>query len=136
MRFYRRDKEVLTLNLTPLIDVVFLLLIFFIATTTFTQQTRLEVQLPHMQTRQSLNDNQSLQIYVNAQGQIAVEDTVIANPQAKTLREAMQAHAKFNPQNTLVLNADGMAPHQMVVRVMDVAGNLGYSDIQIRGELD
>jgi biopolymer transport protein ExbD len=136
MKFRTRPREPLALNITPLIDVVFLLLIFFMVTTTFNQNTQLEVHLPGMQTWQTPVMDRVMNITVNAQGQIAIEGKLLPNPHARTLREALQAHPQFDPTQKIILRADGHAPYQMIARVMDVAGQLGYQNIQLLGDHD
>jgi biopolymer transport protein ExbD len=134
MKFHTRPREPLSLNITPLIDVVFLLLIFFMVTTTFNKNTQLEVHLPGIQTWQTPTIDRVIDITVNAQGKISLEGETLANPNARTLREALRAHPKFDPSQKIILHADGQAPYQMIVRVMDVAGQLGYQNIQLLGE--
>lgn len=136
MKFRTRTREPLSLNITPLIDVVFLLLIFFMVTTTFNKNTELEVHLPSVQTWQSPSHDEVLAITVNAKGQISLAGKTLENPNARTLREALRAHPQFDPSQKIVLRADAQAPYQMVVRIMDVAGQLGYQDIQLLGEHD
>lgn len=136
MKFNTRVREPLSLDITPLMDVVFLLLIFFMVTTTFNQNTELEVHLPGIQTWQAPAVDQVLNITVNAQGQIAVEGQLLSNPNARTLREALQALPDFDPAHKILLRADGNAPYQMIVRVMDVAGQLGFHNIQLLGDHD
>lgn len=135
MKFAKQTRLPLQINLTPLIDVVFLLLIFFMVTTTFNQDTQLQIDLPKLATQQ-YTDADALQIFVNKQGQIAVEDKLLLNTAATTVHKAIQEHVKFNPEGRIILSADAQAPHQMVVRVMDVATQLGYSQVQIRGDLN
>lgn len=136
MKFRTRTREPLSLNITPLIDVVFLLLIFFMVTTTFNKNTQLEVHLPGIQTWQSPALERVVDITVNAQGQISLNGKTLENPNARTLREALRQHPQFDPSQKVILRADGQAPYQMVVRVMDVAGQLGYHNIQLLGEHD
>lgn len=136
MKFYTRPKEPLSLNITPLIDVVFLLLIFFMVTTTFNKNTQLAISLPGIQTWQSPAIDRVLDITVNAQGKIALDGQTLPNPHAETLREAMRAHPQFDPSQKIILHADAQAPYQMIVRVLDVAGQLGYQNIQFLGEHD
>jgi biopolymer transport protein ExbD len=136
MKFRTRPREPLALNITPLIDVVFLLLIFFMVTTTFNQNTQLEVHLPGIQTWQAPAMERVINITVNPQGQIALDGKTLSNPNARTLREALQAHPQFDPGQKIILRADGNAPYQMIVRVLDVAGQLGYQNIQLLGDHD
>jgi biopolymer transport protein ExbD len=135
MKFAKQNRQALQINLTPLIDVVFLLLIFFMVTTTFNQDTQLQIDLPQI-TMQQQSDAEAIQVFVNKQGQIAVEEQLLLNTSALTLNDAIKAHNKFNPDGRLILSADAQAPHQMVVRVMDVAAQLGYHQVQIRGDLN
>ncbi len=134
MKFAKHAREPIQLNLTPLIDVVFLLLIFFMVTTTFNQDTQLQIELPTMSTQQT-SDAQAIQVFVNRQGQIALEDQILLNTSALTLKEAIMSHPKYNPQSKIIVSADAQAPHQMVVRVLDVAAGVGYQQVQIRGDL-
>lgn len=136
MKFRTRPREPLSLNITPLIDVVFLLLIFFMVTTTFNQNTQLEVHLPGIQTWQTPAMERVLNITVNQQGQISVDGKTMLNPNARTLREALRSSPEFDPSQKIILRADGQAPYQMIVRVMDVAGQLGYHNIQLLGDHD
>lgn len=136
MRFRSRTREPLSLNITPLIDVVFLLLIFFMVTTTFNHNTQLEIHLPGIQTWQSPATERVLEITVNAKGQISLGDKLLPHATPSSLREALRAHPQFDPSQKIILRADASAPYQMVVRTIDVAGQLGYQNIQLLGEHD
>lgn len=136
MKFNHRTREPLTLNVTPLIDVVFLLLIFFMSTTTFDRQTQLEVTLPTVDTRASVSQQEVIEVSINAQGLMEVNDQILPDTQAQTLRAAIKGHPAFNPEGKVIIAADAKAPHQSVMRVMDVAGGLGYSQIELRGQLN
>ncbi|MEX2320333.1 MAG: biopolymer transporter ExbD, partial [Saccharospirillum sp.] len=72
MRFRRSRQEEAQVNLTPLIDVVFLLLIFFMVSTTFTRETQLQIDLPESSSDAVLGDERPIEIQVDAQGQYAV----------------------------------------------------------------
>lgn len=135
MKFNQRVKEPLSLNVTPLIDVVFLLLIFFVTTTSFDKQTHLDIQLPSVETRAQSTDKAVLEVMINAQGQIEVNHQLLTDNKAMTLRAAIKAHPNFNTTGKLIISADANASHQSVMRAMDVAGGLGYSQIELRGQL-
>lgn len=135
MKFFSRQNEPLSLNITPLIDVVFLLLIFFMVTTTFNQNTQLEVNLPGIQARQT-PEQRAIEVSVSAQGQYMIEGKLLRDSSMQSLQAAIREHANFDPSQKIILAADASAPHQMVVRVMDVAGQLGYQNIQILGDYD
>lgn len=136
MKFRTRVREPLSLNITPLIDVVFLLLIFFMVTTTFNKNTQLEIHLPGIQTWQSPTFERVLEVTINTQGQISLNGKALPKTNAGSLREALRAHPQFDPSQKIVLRADGRAPYEMIVRVIDVAGQLGYQNIQLLGEHD
>lgn len=134
MKFRTKAREPLSLNITPLIDVVFLLLIFFMVTTTFNQNTQLEVHLPGIQTWQTPAVDQVLDVTVNAQGNMLINGKLFTRPKAAEIKEALRAHPQFDPSQKIILRADGQAPYEMVVRIMDVAGQLGYHNIQLLGD--
>lgn len=136
MKFRTRTPEPLTLNITPLIDVVFLLLIFFMVTTTFNKNTQLEVHLPGIQTWQTPAHERILEVTINMKGEVLLNGKTLSKANAATLREALRAHPQFDPSQKIVLRADGRAPYQAIVRVIDVAGQLGYHNIQLLGEHD
>lgn len=136
MKFNQRAKEPLSLNVTPLIDVVFLLLIFFMTTTTFDKQTQLDIQLPAVDTKAAISDKSVVEVIINAQGRIEVNHHVLPDNKAATLRAAIKAHPGFNPTGKVIIAADANATHQSVMRAMDVAGGLGYSQIELRGQLN
>lgn len=132
-RARQRRREDIHLNLTALIDVLFLLLMFFMATTTFTKNTRLSIVLPEAQGQPSKEEPGTIAIGISVQGVYSVNDTPLVNTQADTLKKALQlAAVNKNPQeNRVVITADGAASHQSVVTAMDVAGQLGFANITI-----
>lgn len=133
MKFtHHQQQEPLSINLTPLIDVVFLLLIFFMVTTTFTRETQLEVSLPEANSAQAASqEQQRIDILINAEGQYSVNGKVLVNNQVETLRRAVIELAGENRQLPYVIIADAQTPHQAVVYAMDVAGQLGFSQLRI-----
>lgn len=136
MKFRTRMREPLSLNITPLIDVVFLLLIFFMVSTTFNKNTQLEVHLPGIQTWQPPAFERVLEVTINMKGEVSLSGQTLSTVNAASLREALRSHPQFDPSQKIVLRADGRAPYQMIVRVIDVAGQLGYHNIQLLGEHD
>lgn len=132
-RARQKRREDIHLNLTALIDVLFLLLMFFMATTTFTKNTRLSIVLPEAQGQPSQEDPNAIAIGIGVKGAYSVNDVPLANMQADTLKKALQlAAANKNPgENRVVITADGAASHQSVVTALDVAGQLGFANITI-----
>ncbi|NIP71666.1 MAG: biopolymer transporter ExbD [Gammaproteobacteria bacterium] len=124
----RDDPEV---SLTPLIDVVFLLLIFFMVSTTFKHESELKVQLPQASAEAVERERKSLEIVIDAQGRYFVNDQEVVNRRLETLKRAIQTASGNSRDAPLVIRADGRAPHQAVVTAMDAAGQLGFVHMSI-----
>ncbi len=131
MQFYRQSQDEVNINLTPLIDVVFLLLIFFMVSTTFTKETRLSLELPEAEGEPVASERQILEITVSANGRYAVQGKNLVNSKPSTLRKALQEVSNSNNKLPLVIVADAQAPHQAVVTAMDVAGKQGFVNLSI-----
>ncbi len=130
MNFPRPQSEEIAINLTPLIDVVFLLLIFFMVSTTFTKETQLKVDLPQA-TSDQVAQVDMLEIIINADGSFAVNDKALVNAQPKTLRAALLKESDGDLATPLKISADASTPHQAVITAMDVAANLGFSQLSL-----
>ena len=131
MKFKRRAKVEEAVNLTPLIDVVFLLLIFFMVSTTFTRETRLEVTLPEAESAPEEFEPEQLSVSVDAEGRYAVNGLVLVDSERQTLKAALIEVTGEDYSRPLVISADAQTPHELVVRVMDVAGQLGLVNLRI-----
>lgn len=131
MKFRRKSKQDNGINLTPLIDVVFLLLIFFMVTTTFTKETRLLITLPEANGEPVEETAQTLELLVNAEGNYAVNGQNLINREIKTIMAALQDASGGNVEMPLIITADAQASHQAVVIAMDAAGQLGFSRLNI-----
>jgi len=118
-------------NLTPLIDVVFLMLIFFMVSTTFEKESVIKVDLPKASSKEVPKKEKVVEITVNAKGEFFINRASVLNRDAKTLKAAILKHAGSNTDRPFIIRADARAPHQAVVTVMDVAGQLGYRRISI-----
>lgn len=133
MKFRRRKKSTIELNLTPMIDVVLLLLIFFMVSTTFTKETRLSLELPEASTGlPAVGDDNTLEIVISPAGHFGINGQMLINDEPQTLTEALKktiGDQKNLPP--LVIAADAKSPHQAVVTAMDVAGKLGFVHIRI-----
>lgn len=130
MKLARRRVEEPQLNLTSLIDVVFLLLIFFMLTTTFVRNPGLKITLPQAGEQRSVSADDQVEVVVDAMDRIYIAGNVVA-ANAQPLRVALQRRANGNYQQPLLIRADGRASHQAVVRVMDAAAALGFSRVDI-----
>lgn len=126
-----RSAESVEINLTPLIDVVFLLLIFFMVSTTFDRHAKLKVQLPEAEAKAQQQVKDPVILSVDAKGKYYINDRQVVNTQLETLKAALQKTTENNPDVTLLLRADGRTPHQAVVRAMDAASQLGITKLSI-----
>jgi len=131
MKFRRQRGEEISVNLTPLIDVVFLLLIFFMVSTTFKKETHINLNLPEAEGEQIAAENNQIEIVISAKGEYAINERALINNEFKTLRAAIKKMGKGDTELPVIISADGNAPHQAVVNAMDAAGQLGYSRLSI-----
>ncbi|MBQ0757813.1 MAG: biopolymer transporter ExbD [Amphritea sp.] len=131
MKFRRKKPEEVSVNLTSLIDVVFLLLIFFMVSTTFTKETHIEINLPEAEGEVVESQTDSIEVTVSIEGAFSVNGQALLNSQPDTLRRAIMDQAGDNRKLPFVISADANTPHQSVVTVMDVAGKLGFAGLSI-----
>lgn len=131
MNFRRQKLEEVSVNLTPLIDVVFLLLIFFMVSTTFTKESRLTLELPEASGEPAPREPQALEIVVDAQGQYTVNDLTVVAPNLKGLMAAIEEIVPEDRSLPVVITADAKASHQAVITAMDAAGQLGFSALSL-----
>ncbi|HEY0894182.1 MAG TPA: biopolymer transporter ExbD [Cellvibrio sp.] len=131
MKFRRQRTEDEGINLTPLIDVVFLLLIFFMVSTTFTKETHLSVDLPEAVGEQSSELPDQIEILISTEGSYSVNGQALVNSKIETLKSAITKTAEGNTEVPLVITADAKTPHQAVVQAMDAAGQLGFAHLSI-----
>jgi biopolymer transport protein ExbD len=125
LRPHRRQSH--ELNLTPLIDVVFLLLIFFMVSTTFDKDARIKVELPQAATQDEASEEEKLlDITVDNRGNYYVNQRKVINNKALTLRRAIEKSVGDRRDIPLIITADAQTTHQSVVRVMDVASQMGF----------
>lgn len=127
MRFPRTRRDPVEVNLTPLIDVVFLLLIFFMVSTTFETRQALELELPESVSGVAAEVS-PVTLVVTATGDYRLGDRELS---AAGLGEALAAEAEQARRHGLVLEADGRASHASVVRALDQAGALGIRQVRI-----
>mgnify|MGYP000137802704 CR=1 FL=1 len=131
MNFKRQSGEEVSVDLTPLIDVVFLLLIFFMVSTTFTKESHLEIDLPQSSAEPAKPSVKEIEVIINAKGEYAVNDRNLVNNQEETLKKAVQKLSEGNTKIPFIITADAKTSHEYVVRVMDVAGQLGFAQLSI-----
>ena len=131
MKFYRRRRADNGINLTPLIDVVFLLLIFFMVTTTFTRETRLLIELPDADGEVADSSPVPVELVITRDGSYAVNGQNLINTDIGTIMAALEDIAVREVDIPLVITADAQASHQAVVTAMDAAGRLGFTRLNI-----
>ena len=120
----KRDND-LDINITPLIDVVFLLLIFFMISTTFQRESEITIELPESSGDTAETDKKVIEISIDNQGRYFVNQRRIKNSDIKTLKQAITITRGDTKEPKLIISADKLTPHQSVVRAMDAARQLG-----------
>ena len=128
MNFKRRKPEEFDLNLTPLIDVVFLLLIFFMVTTTFDRETQLKIELPQASGERK-TATETLEISVDMKNRFFINQKEVVNSGLETIKKALKQAAGERKNPPLLISADGQATHQSVITVLDAAAQLGFVNI-------
>ena len=131
MKFPRRAQRDNSINLTPLIDVVFLLLIFFMVTTTFTRETRMLISLPEAEAESIALEQKKVELVVSKDGSYAVDGQSLINRDIKTIMAALKDASAGDSQIPLVITADAQSTHQAVITAMDAAGRLGFETLNI-----
>ncbi len=131
MKFRRQRVEEVGINLTPLIDIVFLLLIFFMVSTTFTRETQLSIDLPEAsgEPREPVDDQ--IEILIDESGRYRVNGKGLVDNNLRTLQAAIYKLSAGDTTLPLSITADAQAEHQYVVRAMDVAGRMGFVHMSI-----
>ena len=133
MNFRKNLSDEVDVNLTPLIDVVFLLLIFFMVTTTFDRDAKIKINLPTSTNAVAVAQQDGLNVIVNSQGKFYVNGSEVLNNKPETLFRAMTQAIEESGNNRpkLVISADANANYQSVVTAMDIAGRLGLTDFSM-----
>ena len=132
MNFRQLRRPEVSINLTPLIDVVFLLLIFFMVSTSFSELTQLVVDLPEAEGTPASADSTVL-LVVDVQGNMTLDGEPVPND-AVGLSAALRQRLSGNTDIRVTLSADAMTPHQYVVTAMDVAAQLNITRLTIATE--
>jgi biopolymer transport protein ExbD len=125
LKLHHTRKDTAEINLTPLIDVVFLLLIFFMVSTTFQREAELSIELPEATTEAQENKDDPIEVVIDAGGRYYVNGRALLNKQPKTIKQALQKAAGDRSSVPVVISADANTSHQSVVAVMDAARQLG-----------
>jgi len=128
-----RQRENVDINLASLIDVVFVLLLFFVVTTTFTRETQLRVELPEAASAEQPPADQGklVEVTISADGVYSVNNHLLPKSDLATLTEAIERESGGDNKLPLAISADGKTPHQAVITAMDAAGKLGFSHLRM-----
>lgn len=132
MKLQSRSREEPEVNLTSLIDVVLLLLVFFMVSTSFVREAEINLRLPEANVEaapQVVTD--TLEITVTETGEYLVNGRQLVNSERRTLRAAIERLIGEDRSMPVYIRADALATHQAVVTAMDVAGQLGFVNINI-----
>lgn len=132
MNLKPRRSEEPEINLVSLIDVVLMLVVFFMLSSTFVDEGRVKIRLPQAAgAPQAPKQSEPIVVAVAATGSYSVNDKELINSSPETLRAALIKVAGEDRTARITLRADGRATHQSVVSAMDVLGRLGFSEINI-----
>ena len=133
MRFARSASahDEFEINVISLIDVMLVLLMFFVMTATFEKQSLMQVVLPDAETKPVAGAAEALVVMVDRDGRFFVGANEVLNPSLATLKEAISREAGEDRERPVTLRADGRTPHQAVVTAMDALGQLGFAKLSI-----
>ena len=126
MNLQQNRKDELDVNITPLIDIVFLLLIFFMVSTTFERESEIDVTLPQAAIDAPQEQSEVIEITISSEGVFYINGKRVINKQVSTLKQALLKVADGREDPPIIISADANATHQSVVAVMDAARQLGF----------
>jgi biopolymer transport protein ExbD len=132
MKLSLRVRAQPEVNLTSLIDVVFLLLIFFMVSTSFVKQSQINISLPQADSSTVVEASpEQIDIMITTTGTYFVNGRELINNRPETIRNALQKVSIGRSNMPMIISADANAKHQHVITAMDVAGRLGFTHISI-----
>ena len=129
MNFRPRQKEEPEINLIPFIDVLLVILIFLMLTTTYSKFTELQLTLPVADAEQLRDHPKEVIVAVAADGRYAINKTPLEGRHVEQVARALSEAAVAGPKSVVIISADAAAPHQSVVTVMEAARRVGLSQI-------
>ena len=131
MRFRRRPRTELEINLIPFLDVLIFLLVYFMVSTTFTRESHLSIDLPEAQGKQLEVANDQIEILVDESGSYRVNGEALVDNRMRTLQAAIYKISAGDTTMPMIISADAQADHQDVVQAMDAAGQMGFVHLSI-----
>ena len=130
MNFQRgRDRDEPEINLIPMIDVLLVIIIFLMLTTTYAKFSGLEINLPTADASKQAEQPNEIDVAVTASGQVLINKSQLTAADVKTIAEALQRAAGSRPDPVIIIKADAKATHQSVVDIMQAAQTAGYPHI-------
>jgi len=126
-----RNSEEPDVNLTPMIDVVFLLLLFFMVSTSFIRESSLKVDLPEATGQALVEQEQAIDIVINSDGQFVVNTITLDSPSNEQLAAVLKKAVGENTDPHIIISADANAEYQNIVTAMDTAQQLGYTRLTL-----
>jgi biopolymer transport protein ExbD len=129
MRFGRPKSAEPEINLIPFIDVLLVILIFLMLTTTYGRLTQLDMRLPKADSAQQENRPDEIRVSVSSDGQYMVQKTAVSTSDIGSLTQALSLAANQNADALLVISADARASHQAVMQVLEAAQKAGLQHI-------
>ncbi len=131
MHFKRQNTTALTVDVTPLIDVVFLLLIFFMVSTTFTKESHISLNLPEATGEEKTQQPHQIELLIDINGQYVINERSLVSTKIETIKTALLEVAAGDLTTPLIITADANTPHQAVITAMDAAGQAGFSQLSL-----
>ena len=129
MNFRPHDRDEPELNLIPLIDVLIILLIFLVMTTTFAQQSGLEIRLPEARSTAPLSPEKPLAILIDDEGRFLIAGQPVPVATSATIQRALKAAAGEQKDPLILIEADLNSRHQALVLTLEALEQLGFQRI-------
>ena len=126
-----RDDDAPDINLVPLIDVILVLIIFFVITTTFESRSALQLQLPEATAEPIAAQTRALSVLINADGRYFIDEQEVLRTDIDALKESLSQAAGGDRQRQVILRAVARTRHQAVVTALDALGQMGFRRISI-----
>jgi biopolymer transport protein ExbD len=131
VKFRRRPRSELEINLIPFLDVLIFLLVYFMVSTTFTRESHLSIDLPEAEGKQLEITNDQIEILVDEMGSYRVNGEALVDNRMRTLQAAIYKISAGDTTMPMIISADAQADHQDVVQAMDAAGQMGFVHLSI-----
>ncbi|UCE77536.1 MAG: biopolymer transporter ExbD [Gammaproteobacteria bacterium] len=131
MNLRRSRSDEPDVNLTPLIDVVFILLLFFMVSTTFQRESEINIELPEASAEPVEERDETLEIVIDAEGHYFIDEQQVVNTELETLKQAIEKFLGERSEIPVVIRADRQTPYESVVRAMDATAQLGLLQMSL-----